>query len=122
MDVLSEGELLLKRLTGTRWSAKYAAIRTIRSSYPKVRDLLISLLVEDSALSNEYKSAARGLLKTLIKLQTNFMLLLWDNVLSVIEKTSQFLHKSDLDLTAATTLLKLIFGHLEEFRNNSFAN
>lgn len=67
---MSKNELVLKRSTNTRWSAKYAAVRALRSSYQKVRDLLISLLSEDSVLPNDQKSAARGLLKKLTISQT----------------------------------------------------
>lgn len=53
LAALSADELVLKRATGTRWSAKYAAVKAVYKSYPKLRDLLISLVSEDRSLPDE---------------------------------------------------------------------
>lgn len=59
---LVSDELMLKRATGTRWSAKSEAIRALYSCFPKVLDVLNSLSCEDSTQSGESKATAKGLI------------------------------------------------------------
>lgn len=113
LSALSANELVLKRTTGTRWSAKYAAIKALRTSYMKVVGLLVDFTSEVSSLTAEHKSTARSLLKKLIKLQTIFLLFFWEKVLNQIDKTSQVLQKSNLDLAVTVKLFESLRKFLE---------
>lgn len=113
LDALSSNELVLKRATGTRWSAKYASVKALRTSYLKVVDLLVYFVSEESSLTAEHKSTARSLLKKLIKFQTVFLLILWENILNKFDKISRALQKSNLDLSVAVKLFESLQQYME---------
>lgn len=114
--ILSSTELVLKRSTGTRWSAKYSAVKALCSSYPKVIQILVAFLSADSGLTEEHKSTARSLLKKLCKFQTIFMLFLWEKILIKIEKVNQSLQKAGLDLAVTVKLFASLLGYLEDLK------
>lgn len=101
IDVLDKekDEVVLKRATGTRWSAKHSAVKALHLSYPKIKKLLISFLSDDCALSEDNKLTAEGLLKKLCKFETIFLLKLWQKVLSQFDKVNISLQKTGLDLS-----------------------
>lgn len=53
-------ELVLKRSTGTRWSAKYAAVKALRKPYVKVVGLLVDFTSQFSVLSRPNTNQRQG--------------------------------------------------------------
>jgi hypothetical protein len=118
LTALSTDELVLKRTTGTRWSAKHKAVKALCTSYVKVVEVLVYFLSEESSLSDEHKSTARGLLKKLIKFQTLFLLFFWEKILSKFDKISQAIQKSNIDLSVTVKLFESLKKYLEDLETD----
>lgn len=111
-------EFVLKRSTGTRWSAKYLAINALWSSLPKVISTLIFLQSDDCPQTEESKCTARSLLKKLCKFETIFVLHLWHSILQKFDKVNISLQKMGLELSVSVKLFNSLEKFLETLNSN----
>jgi hypothetical protein len=109
-------EFVLKRATGTRWSAKKNAINALHSSFPKVIKSLMFLQSDDCHQTDENKSTARGILKKLCKFETIFILILWDGILHKFDKVNISFQKLGLDLSVTVKLFESLVLYLENLK------
>lgn len=114
--IAGKHEFVLKRSTGTRWSAKYNAIDALCFSFPSVLKALIFLQSDDCPQNEESKLTARSLLKKMGKFQIVFMLKLWHAILSKFNKVNITLQKADLDLSVTVKLFQSLVNYLENFK------
>lgn len=115
-DVLTGKEVVLKKATGTRWSAKYSAINSLCLAYPKVKNILIFLMSDDCPQSDDQKITAESLLKMLCKFETVFILKLWDKILHKFDKVNISLQKIGLDLSVTVKLFTSLILFLESLK------
>lgn len=92
-DLLKNGlgpnKLVLKRATGTRWSAKFDAVDALYSSTLQVKELLLRLKDEDSLQTTpENRALATGVLRELCKFENIFMLQVWYSILVKFNKVN----------------------------------
>ncbi|XP_017476915.1 PREDICTED: zinc finger MYM-type protein 1-like [Rhagoletis zephyria] len=112
-EQLSEkGEFMLKRATGTRWSAKFQSVQALHSCYLKVLTVLNSLISEKS-LSEDNKASAKGLIAKLCQFKNILMLVLWKSVLTKFNFVNLALQKPNLTLSTITKLYASIVTDLE---------
>lgn len=100
-------ETMVKRASGTRWTAETNAIRALHSCFPKVIDVLKSLSSEESTQTDESKAKAKGLMKKLCRFKNIFLLILWKEILNKFDRVSKALQKSDLTLFTAVNLCQI---------------
>lgn len=113
---LNENEIMLKRATGTRWSAKSEAIRALHSSFAKVISVLVSFLADYSTQDYDSKAKATGLVKKLCRFEHIFMLILWKNILSQFNRINLALQKSNLTLSVADNLYQSLIDYMENLK------
>lgn len=123
-QLTDKGEFTLKRATGTRWSAKHDAIRSLHSCYVKVVNVLESLSSESSTQTNENKVIARGFINQLCRFSNILMLVIWKRILSEFNRVNIILQKSDMDLSVSVKLYKSLISFLEDLKKefNSIFN
>lgn len=107
---------VVKRPTGTRWSAKHDAIRALHSSLPTILIVLNSFLSESSNQKDESKATAKGLIKKLCQFDNIFMLVFWKNVLSKMNRANLALQSPNLTLCVVVKLYRSLISFLEDLR------
>lgn len=111
-------KVVLKRATGTRWSAKHDSVSALSSSVVEVRDILLKLINDDeSQTTPEHKAVAKGLLAELCKFQNLLMLKIWNAVLSKFHIVSKSLQKSDLNLSVTVQLYRSLLDYFENLKH-----
>ncbi|GLV46482.1 hypothetical protein CBL_20811 [Carabus blaptoides fortunei] len=93
-----KGKLTLKRLSGTRWSARDDACRSFYESWSEIIESL-SLIEDDSTEKAISRSVAKGLRTRLERLESAFMSEFWGSLLDRLNKTSKKLQCVDIDIT-----------------------
>lgn len=111
-------DILLKRATGTRWSAKYDAIKSLHLNLLKVKEVLISLQEEQCLQCDDSKCKARGLLNKLCKFENVLLLKVWHDILSKFNKVNQNLQKMDLDLSLTVKLYNSLDLYIDGLRDD----
>lgn len=116
-DTLGTDQFLLKRATGTRWSAKFNAVNALNGNIKAVKTVLLRL-IDDSNLQTtpENKTLSIGQLKDLCKFENILMLKIWYAILIKFEKINKMLQSSDLNLSVAVQLYQSLIQHYEELK------
>ena len=73
-------------------------------------------IVEDTNVKAECRQQAAGLLQTMKTLETEFMIILWDQILQRFLKTCVSLQSVDQDLNSACGLYKSLHGYVQALR------
>lgn len=92
-EQLKKGEYMLKRASGTRWSAHSSAVNALHSCFIKLLNILKSFTTDES-FTEENKAHAKGLVGKLCQFKNVFLLVLWKNVLSKFNIVSKALQKT----------------------------
>ena len=103
-------QLVVKRVSDTRWSARADATKALAKGYTSIQEAL-KCIMEDENQKAEARSDAKNLLKRLSSLETAFMAIFWYKILDRFNKVSEHLHKEDMELGTAVQLL----ASLEEY-------
>lgn len=117
-QITEKGEYMLKKASGTRWSARNDAINALHSCYLKVLTVLKSFTTEAS-FTEENKALVKGLIAKLCQFQNIFALVLWKSVLSKFNIVSKVLQKENLTISVTKKLYDSLVTDLE---NKSFEN
>ena len=118
-DAISNSEqtdLVVKKLSDTRWSARYDAVHALSKGY----DIHINLLNEITTSVDsraEVKSQSLGISKRLKELETGTLVELWDILLERMNKTSKLLQSEGLPLNNAVNLLQSLSSFIESQRD-----
>lgn len=113
---LDDGDSVLKRATGTRWSAKNDAIQALHSSFLKVLNVLLSFLDESCTQDNKSKAKSKELIKKLCRFDHIFMLTLWKQILSQFNRVSLALQRSTLTISIASGLYQTLIGFIQNLK------
>ena len=103
---------MVKKLSDTRWSARYDAVHAISKGY----DIHINLLNEITTSVDsraEVKSQSLGISKRLKELETGTLVELWDILLERMNKTNKLLQSEGLPLNNAVNLLQSLSSFIE---------
>lgn len=116
-DSLGSDQLVLKRATGTRWSAKFNSVNALNGNINQVKAVLLRLINDDSLQTTaENKALATGQLRNLCNFENIFMLKIWYAILAKFEKVNKLLQKSDLNLSVAVRLYHSLISHCEDLK------
>jgi hypothetical protein len=106
----------VKRLSDTRWSARADATKALLHSFSAIKQVLDDIS-DNNDQKAECRQQARGLLSTMMKLETGIMIILWDQVLQRFQMTSASLQSSDQDLNTACALYESLRGYIQAMRS-----
>lgn len=117
-DALGADKLVLKRATGTRWSAKFNSVNALNGCVKEVKSVLLRLINEENLQTTpENKAIATGQLRDLCKFENILMLKIWYAILIKFEQVNKMLQKSDLNLSVAVRLYQSLMDHCEELKD-----
>lgn len=106
---------VVKRLSDTRWSARYDAVAALYDGFDSIKKALDSLSVDCDQDCNTRREAG-GLSNKMREKETIILLLLWRDVLERTQKTSTFLQAEDMDIDCAAKLLGSLKTYFQELR------
>ena len=104
-----------KALSGTRWSARYDAVRAMNRGYENNLSALKEL-ASDENQTRDSRLEAEGFLKKLQRLEVAILLEIWDIVLERFHRTSISLQKEGLSLNSAVHLLESLLDFVKSQR------
>lgn len=107
----------LKRLSDTRWSARAEATSALNKGYTVITNVL-NVIVNDPNYKAESRQQAKGMLKTIKKLETGIMIALWDQILQRFQSTSASLQSSDQDLNTSCALYESLHRYVATLRSS----
>jgi len=100
-----EKKLTIKSLSGTRWSCNAAATQAVAQNYPSIMKALKKLSMDDGETADTRRDA-NALHKQMLQLETSFMCVFWNALLTRINATSIQIQRSNMDLQTAVDLLR----------------
>ncbi|KAF0688590.1 zinc finger MYM-type protein 1-like, partial [Aphis craccivora] len=119
-QVLSEcltGNISIKRLSDTRWSARHDACSSLSKNWSQVLKALNE--IEKNPLEKpQTRCEARGLLVQLRSLEMSIMVTVWSDVLERFNYTSKKLQEVSIDLRTVLKLYYSLIHYINDIRNN----
>lgn len=118
-NALEQVQLVLKRATGKRWSAKYNSVDALNGNIKQVQSVLLRLISDDSLQATpRNKLLATGHLREFWKFENILML----KILVKFERANKTLQNSDLNLSVAEKIYQSLVDHFQNARslNNIF--
>ncbi|XP_012562608.2 uncharacterized protein LOC105847531 [Hydra vulgaris] len=112
---LDSDQLVLKRLSDTRWSAHSAATKALSKGFKNVKTVLENI-AEDPEEKVEARTTAAGIAKKMDQLEYGILLELWTPILDRFHKTSLKLQSPQLDLNEAVQLLTSLKEYVNSLR------
>ncbi|XP_004212877.3 zinc finger MYM-type protein 1-like [Hydra vulgaris] len=112
---LDSNQLVLKRLSDTRWSAHSAATKALSKGFKYVKTVLENI-AEDPEEKVEARTTAAGIAKKMDQLEYGILLELWTPILDRFHKTSLKLQSPQLDLNEAVQLLTSLKEYVNSLR------
>ncbi|XP_047132636.1 zinc finger MYM-type protein 1-like [Hydra vulgaris] len=112
---LDSNQLVLKRLSDTRWSAHSAATKALSKGFKNVKTVLENI-AEDPEEKVEARTTAAGIAKKMDQLEYGILLELWTPILDRFHKTSLKLQSPQLDLNEAVQLLTSLKEYVNSLR------
>uniref|UniRef100_A0A8D8TQ54 Zinc finger MYM-type protein 1 n=2 Tax=Cacopsylla melanoneura TaxID=428564 RepID=A0A8D8TQ54_9HEMI len=109
---------VVKQLSETRWSARADAVDSLFKSFNPILEALDNIS-NDVEQKPETRHKAVGLMSTMEKLETSFMLVLWNKLLQRINLTSVSLQKANLDLYTARSLVQSLADFIMDMRSDT---
>ncbi|KAJ8684862.1 hypothetical protein QAD02_020655 [Eretmocerus hayati] len=103
----------------TRWSARAKSVSALHDGYDEVQEALRTIEASPCQ-DNDAKLEARSLQNKLSQFDNIFLLVVWDKVLSQIDKTNQSIQKEQIDLSIIVSLLNSLEQFLQSMRVNKF--
>lgn len=120
-DALEQGQLVLKRATGTRWSARFNSVDALNGNIKQVQSVLLRLINDNSLQTTpENKVLATGHLAELCKFENILMLKIWYSILVKFERANITLQKSDLNLSVAVQIYQSLVDHCEGLKDRFY--
>ena len=116
-NALSKKQALPKQLSQTRWSARADAIAALRNGFGEFCDALESIEMDETQ-NGECRHETRCILTALNTLEMGILCELWHDILQRFDACSRTLQSPNIDLTAATALLKSLIEFLAHVRSN----
>lgn len=110
-------QLVPKKLSGTRWSARSDACTALFNSYDAFKSAL-NIILEDTMQTAKTKAEAKGIMQKMLDLETGIMLSFWKDILVQFHKTSQFLQKQNMDILTAIELYESLINFTTDMRQN----
>ncbi|XP_040197362.1 zinc finger MYM-type protein 1-like [Rana temporaria] len=108
--------IVVKRLSDTRWSAHFDAVHALHEGFEKIKNALDSVSADTEQEVNTRREA-KGLSDKMENLETIFLTILWNDVLERVNKTSKVLQSEDMNILVAMNLLESLKTYLQDTRD-----
>lgn len=112
-----QGNVTIKMLSGTRWSARHDACFSLSYNWKEIIKALEEF-ENDKLEKPQTRCEARGLLRKLQSLEMGIMVSVWSDVLERFNVTSKKLQEVKIDLKTVLSLYNSLIKYSEELRNN----
>ncbi|XP_008179576.1 uncharacterized protein LOC103308262 [Acyrthosiphon pisum] len=106
----------LKKLSGTRWSARSDASISLNNNWNEIINAL-SFIKNDKSEKSITRSEANGLYLKLDCLETAIMATLWGDILERFNKTSKQLQSVEIDLETVVCLYESLIRYVLDLRS-----
>ncbi|XP_066323956.1 uncharacterized protein [Miscanthus floridulus] len=113
--------LTVKSLCNTRWESRIKSVIAIRYQAPRLRAALLALS-EDPDVESKDRSDAKNLFDVLGSFEFIFGMVIWHDILFVVNKVSKKLQSSSMCIDSAMRQIEGIMDYFETYRNNGFAS
>ena len=110
--------LTLKPLSQTRWESQVECVKAIRFQAQEIKAALTHL-VETSDDPKTFRDA-KSLLSNIMDFEFLFVMVIWYNILSAINRVSKMLQSKDIVIDAAISHLKAFISFFETYRETGF--
>jgi len=100
----TDGALTLKSLSDTRWSARADATKAVLIGYADIKSALEDIS-EDVQQNGGTRNEAERLCQSMEQLETAFLCVMWNDILSRFNETSKSLQAVKVDIKVAVDLL-----------------
>jgi hypothetical protein len=111
--------LTVKSLCNTRWESRIKSVAAIRYQAPQLRAALLALS-EDPEVESKDRSDAKNLFDALGSFEFIFGMVIWHDILFVVNKVSKKLQSSSMCIASAMQQIKGIMDYFETYRNDGF--
>ena len=108
--------LTLKFLSETRWSARADAVAALCVGYEEIKSALLDIGADDNQ-NGATRHEANCLANSMDTLETAFMSVLWNAILTRYNETSIKLQSATCDLKLAIALLESLYAFTYDLRN-----
>lgn len=111
--------LTLKKLSDTRWASHKRAVQAVLKNLPCIIHTLHK--IANGEIPNtkcKTVSEANGLLSCMLTLEFMFLLHFWTKVLDSVNKLSEYLQNSSIDIITAENLIKSCHSGILEMRDD----
>ena len=112
---LAKHQLVVKKLSDTRWSARHDAIRALAKGFVPITESLDEL-AEDEEQTVQTRHDAESISDKLNALEYAFMCLFWYDLLGRIHATHLSLQTIDLSLSCVIDLYRSLKSYISELR------
>jgi hypothetical protein len=113
--------LIVKSLCNTCWKSRIKSVATIRYQAPQLRAALLALS-KDKDVEAKDRSDAKNLFKVLGSFEFIFGMVIWHNVLFVVNKISKKLQSPSMCIESIMQHIQGIMDYFETYRNDGFAS
>jgi hypothetical protein len=113
--------LTVKSLCNTRWESWIKSVTTIRYQTPQLRAVLLAL-TEDPDVEPKDRSGAKNLFDVLGSFEFVFGMVIWHDILFVVNKVSKKLQSLSMCIDSAMRQIEGIMDYFETYRNDGFAS
>jgi hypothetical protein len=111
--------LTVKSLCNTRWESRIKSVAAIRYQAPQLRAALLALS-KDPDVEPKDRSDAKNLFDALGSFEFIFGMVIWHDILFVVNKVSKNLQSSSMCIDFAMRQIKGIMDYFETYRNDGF--
>lgn len=114
---LKPKQVVVKRLSDTRWSARADAVLALKKGYAEIQNALLEIHASEHE-NPTVKAEALGLAKKLASYETAVVTILWNRLLERLNKTSKCLQKEDGNMKMAVQLLESLKNYVLDVRED----
>jgi len=113
--------LTVKSLCNTRWESRIKSVAAIRYQAPQLRAALLALS-EDRDVEPKDRSDAKNLFEVLGSFEFIFGMVIWHDVLFVVNKVSKKLQSPSMCIESTMQQIQGIMDYFKTYRNDGYAS
>lgn len=117
LDSLTGKKKVVKALSTTRWSARADAVTALYDNYAEIKSAL-QKIEDDDDQTAETKVKASSSIASMQKFEIAFLTLVWNDILTRINKVNKVLQKPTLTLSTTVTILNSLSEYINKKRDS----